>query len=86
MADRRVRATGKDRDGDITRLCNGMSSWSPRSKADAIVDIRYHIHTYYVEEQSPRTVVTVVNRYGRQHLQTTADNSHQNNLSNLPSC
>ena len=39
MADRRVTATGKDSDGDITRLCNSGELWSPRSKADAVNDI-----------------------------------------------
>lgn len=40
MADRRVRRTGKDDDGDITSLCNSGESWSPRKKADAISDIK----------------------------------------------
>jgi hypothetical protein len=86
MVDRRVRATGKDGHGDITKLCNGMTSWSPRSKTDVIADIEYGIHIYYVEEQTPRTLVTVVTRYGKKHLQTTADGSHRNNLKGLPNC
>ncbi len=50
MALRRVTATGKDRDGDITKLCNGGMSWSPRSKASAIDDIESKLHSYYVED------------------------------------
>ena len=40
MADRRVTHTGKDGDGDITRLCYPGQSWSPRSKANAIEPIK----------------------------------------------
>jgi hypothetical protein len=36
MADRQVARTGKDRDGDITALCNSGAFWSPRKKWDAI--------------------------------------------------
>jgi hypothetical protein len=39
MAKRYVRATGKDRQGDITKLCYASEWWSPRVKADAISDI-----------------------------------------------
>ncbi len=44
MADRRVTKTGKDQDGDITKLCG---SWGNRSKASAIYDIQSGTHTYY---------------------------------------
>lgn len=50
MADRRVRQTGKDSEGDITSLCNTGQTWSPRNKADAVNDIRSRRHTYFVEE------------------------------------
>lgn len=48
MADRAVYKTGKDRDGDITKLCNGGELWSPRDKSDAIRDIENRVHSYYV--------------------------------------
>lgn len=38
MADRQVTAFGKDRDGDITKLCDSPA-WGSRSKAGAIRDI-----------------------------------------------
>ena len=40
--------SGKDRDGDITKLCQPGELWSPRAKADAIGDIESRAHTYYV--------------------------------------
>ena len=36
MAQGQVTRTQKDRDGDITALCNGATTWSSRTKADAI--------------------------------------------------
>ena len=36
MADRQVTASGKDKDGDITKLCKSGEAWSSRLKADAI--------------------------------------------------
>jgi hypothetical protein len=84
--ERRVRKTGKDRNGVITSLCHDGEGWSPRSKADAINDIETSTYAYYVEEQTPRTYVQVVNRQGSKHLQTTADRSSKNNLDNLPDC
>ena len=40
MAKRYVRQTGKDKDGDITRLCNSGQPWSPRAKVDASVILK----------------------------------------------
>jgi len=44
MADRQVTASGKDKDGDITKLCKSGEAWSPRQKADAIRDIENGTH------------------------------------------
>ena len=60
MADRAVIRTGKDRDGDITKLCYPEASWSPRSKQDAIYDIESRTHTYYVPWPEGRTEIRVV--------------------------
>ena len=84
--ERRVRKTGKDKDGDITSLCNTAESWSPRSRAKAIEDIEGGSIKYYVEEQTPRTYVQVKVRNGKKYLQTTADTTSKNNLDNLPDC
>ena len=86
MADRAVYKTGKDSDGDITKLCNSGELWSPRSKADAIQDIDNGIHTYYVPWESGRTEIRVVNGATGKYLRTDRDNTSKNNLDDLPDC
>lgn len=86
MADRPVRKTGKDEDGDILALCNDGSDWSPRLKQDAIRDIENGIHTYYVPWKSGRTDIHVVNGQHGKYLRTDRDNTDRNNLDELPDC
>ncbi|MFC0268558.1 DUF3892 domain-containing protein [Kushneria aurantia] len=86
MARRRVTATGKDSDGDITKLCNSGESWSPRSKAHAINDINGGQAYYTRDSQGREAEVRVVNQGGKQYLRTTQDKSDDNNLDNLPDC
>ncbi len=86
MADRRVRQTRKDFEGDITALCNPSEFWSPRSKWDAIQDIEGRTHTYYVQEAGTRVDVNVVDGPTGKYLRTTADPRDSNNLDNLPNC
>ncbi len=86
MADRAVFKTGKDRDGDITKLCNEGQSWSPRSKSDAIRDIESGTHTYYVPWKSGRTEIRVVPGITGKYLRTDRDNTSRNNLDDLPDC
>ena len=86
MADRPVRKTRKDRDGDILALCNDGSSWSPRQKADAIRDIETHMHTYHVPWKDGRTEIRVVNGPTGKYLRTDRDQTTRNNLDDLPGC
>jgi len=86
MNDREVRNTGKDNDGDITKLCDPGQSWSPRSKADAIRDIENSTHTYHVPWKSGRTEIRVVNGANGKYLRTDRDNTSRNNLDDLPDC
>lgn len=86
MADRAVYKTGKDRDGDITRLCNQDEWWSPVSKNQAIADIENGAHTYYVPWKSGRTDIRVVNGATGKYLRTDRDNTSKNNLDDLPDC
>jgi hypothetical protein len=86
MADRRVTQSGKNREGDITALCNPAESWSPRPKASAISDIESKTHTYYVDREGHRTDVHVVDGPTGKYLRTTADSGSGNNLDNLPDC
>ncbi len=86
MAERKVTQTGKDADGDITKLCNPNSDWSPRSKARAISDIENAVCVYYVEVGSSKTYVRVVNGSSGKYLRTEADSTAADNLDNLPDC
>ncbi len=86
MADRAVRRTRKDQDGDILALCNPGDIWSPRLKADAIHDIESGLHTYYVPWQSGRTPIKVVKGPKGKYLRTDRDNTSRNNLDDLPDC
>ncbi len=86
MADRPVRKTRKDADGDILALCNDGSNWSPRLKADAIQDIESGTHTYHVPWNDGRTEIRVVNGPTGKYLRTDRDKTTRNNLDDLPDC
>lgn len=87
MAKRYVTKTGKDRDGDITKLCNAGEAWSPRSKADAIRDIEGKIHEYFVRWPEKETRVEVINDAKKgKYLRTDRDTTTRNNLDELPDC
>ena len=87
MATRYVNKSGKDMDGDITKLCNGGEIWSPRLKADAIRDIDDRVHEYRVKwSDGQETVIKVVNGATGKYLRTQRDGSTKNNLDDLPDC
>src|SRR4051812_180214 len=86
VADRAVRKTGKDADGDITSLCDDGMSWSPRKKADAIRDIESGTHSYYVPWTTGRTQIRVVQGPTGKYLRTDRDATDRNNLDDLPNC
>lgn len=86
MADRAVRKTGKNNQGDITALCDDGARWSPRSKADAIADIESGAHTYYVPWATGRTEIRVVEGAKGKYLRTDSDDTQKNNLDDLPDC
>lgn len=86
MAKRYVTKTGKDRDGDITRLCKSGEIWSPRSKVDAIRDIEGGIHSYHVKWPEKETKISVVNGPNGKYLRTDRDSTTRNNLDDLPDC
>ena len=87
MADRPVTRTGKDRDGDITKLCKPGEYWSPRRKQDAINDIESGVHRYYVHwSDGQNTWIRVVNGPSGKYLRTDKDHTTKNNLDDLPDC
>jgi hypothetical protein len=84
---RQVTQSGKDKDGDITALCNPGERWSPRWKAGAIADIESGEHTYFVRIAPGKEVdVRVKSRNGRKYLTTAPDETSKNNLDDLPNC
>lgn len=87
MADRKVTATGKNEDGDITSLCDPGAYWSPRAVEEAIEDIELKIHRYYVLGSGGREVdVHVIEGPTGKYLRTDPDSSQANNLDELPDC
>ena len=87
MADRRVRRSGKDGQGDITALCDGGNDWGRVTNATAISHIDDGTHTYFVNEDGSRSNVRVIRESGSApYLRTTADKTSKNNLDNLPDC
>lgn len=86
MIERKVTKSQKDKDGDITALCNSGQPWSPRFKKDAISDIDSKICNYYVETEGKKVEVIVVNEAGKKYLRTSPDKTKKNNLDDLPDC
>lgn len=87
MTRRAVYRTGKDSDGDITKLCNSGQYWSPRLKAGAISDIESGAHQYYVPwSDGTTTEIRVVNGTNGKYLRTDKDGATKNNLGDLPDC
>ena len=84
MANRRVTRTGKDYDGDITALCG---EWGRASKREAIRDIEYGWHYYYVQDfYGRRAKVLVVTGPTGKYLRTDPNSLCSDNLDNLPNC
>ena len=86
MADRAVRKTRKDWQGDITAVCNEGDYWSPRASTDVIRDIESGTHTYHVPWTSGRTEIRVVAGPRGKYLRTDRDGTTRNNLDDLPPC
>lgn len=86
MESRKVERTGKDRDGDITALCDG---WGRTPKQQAIREIESRTHNYWVQVAGVGPVKVVVMpgdaRRGK-YLRTDPDKTTRNNLSDLPNC
>ena len=79
---RAVTGTGKDNDGDITKLCG---AWGSVSKATAIADTDREPGSYHVNEFDV-IVVDDPSVTGGRYLRTTPGGGWSNNLDNLPDC
>lgn len=89
MSDRAVRKTGKNSQGDITKLCSGGDAWGSAGKWEAIRDIEQGVHTYHVPWTSGRTEIRVIRDAsveGGKYLRTDRDRTTKNNLDDLPDC
>jgi len=87
MEIRYVNRSGKDKDGDITKLCNPEATWSPRLKADAIRDIESGVYAYKVPWSDGLTTdIRVVNGPNGKYLRTDRDTTTRNNLDDLADC
>ena len=87
MSARRVTHTRKNPDGSIAALCNPEEWWSPRPRADAILDIERHQHRYCVLWPGHgETEIRVVNGPTGRRLHTDRDTTQHNNLTDLPHC
>lgn len=87
VTERFVTRSRKDRDGDITAICNPGSYWSPRAKNDAIRDIESKTYAYFVTwPDGKKTPIRVVNGPKGKYLRTDRDDTTRNNLDDLPDC
>jgi hypothetical protein len=86
MADRAIRQSRKDSDGDITAIGDAGQYWSPVSKNDAIYHIESGVHRYYVPWETGSTWIRVVNGPSGKYLRTDRDDTSRNNLDDLPDC
>ncbi len=87
MADRLVNLIRRDRNGNITALCNPDEDWSPRILQDAIRDIEDRAHAYYVLWPGDyRTDIRVIKGPAGKYLRTDRDSTVRNNLDDLPVC
>jgi len=82
MANRQVTATGKNSDGDITKLCG---SWGSRTKSEAISDIESGQHAYRSGTRLIE-VITDPTVGGGKYLRSRPDGGTGNNLDSLPDC
>jgi hypothetical protein len=85
VADRRVKKSGKDADGDITSLCG---DWGSVTKVTAIYELTPPVtNTYYVQDSAGRRAdVRVVKGTSGKYLRTDPNSSCTDNLDNLPDC
>ena len=73
--------------GKVLALCHPGESWSPRSVADVIADIRRGDFTYVaVDPAGHRSAIGVVNGRHGAYLRTRPDATAANNLDDLPPC
>ncbi|MCU1489042.1 MAG: hypothetical protein JWM85_447 [Acidimicrobiaceae bacterium] len=68
----------------VTELVNPTEAWSPRSAADAILDLELGQYSYYVQWPDRTTQVTTAEDSGGVYLRTDTDSTPHNDLLDLP--
>ena len=85
MIDREVTHVSKDKNGDLTALCNPNTLWSPKLKSMAILEIEHNTHRYFVSVGNKEVDIHVVNdRLNGKYLKINSDMSTGINLDALP--
>ncbi len=82
---RKVTQTIKDKNGDITALCNPDATWwSPRNKNYAISDIESKSYRYYILENDHEVDIHVIKDPKRgKYLRTDPELSTKNILDDI---
>jgi hypothetical protein len=79
--DRRIKATKRDKHGNVVALCNPGERWSPVSMDTVLREIKSARRSYYVQELPQKVYVRAT---AENKLLTTPDSASKNNLNNLP--
>ena len=86
MAKRKVMRVRKDKNGNISTLCNPDSDWSPIPAAEVIREINHDIHNYYVEMDRKEVDIVVAEGPSGEYLRTDPEETSENYLLELPEC
>jgi len=85
MIDREVTHVSKDKNGDLTALCNPNTLWSPKLKSMAILEIKNNTHRYFVNIGNKEVDIIIVNdRLNCKFLRTGSNSLSSKNLDDLP--
>ena len=81
MIDREVTQISKDKNGDLTALCNPNTLWSPKLKSMAILEIENNTHRYFISNENEELDIHVVrNSLNGKSLMTDRNSLKTKNL------
>lgn len=83
MSDYEVNRAGRDRDGDITKLCG---PWGSASSTDVMQLIQLGNRFYVPLTNGSRARIEIVQGQYRPYLRTNWDGTTRNNLDDLDPC
>lgn len=82
--ERHVTSVQTNAQGYITHVMNDDESWSPRSAADAILDIELGQCTYFMNGHAGKVQVVDAHEPHGLYLRADSDETAHNNLLDLP--